>query len=191
MIGVARMACAITMAEGVKSSSRKPNGPERDSAKYSTRPTTTGGNPNNALINMTNNLRPRNGKMASAVPSGKLSNVAIAVAAKLTPSESATISRNCRKWLYVSGARIRIPGECHSAFCPRLPFPTGATDSALIPARVLDGFGESLRIAGQRCWTGYRTHQRRRLLGQGPNWHESAGKKRRLCRFAPRLEVFR
>jgi hypothetical protein len=34
--GIARIARAITMAAGVKSSSRKPSGPDRDRARYST-----------------------------------------------------------------------------------------------------------------------------------------------------------
>ena len=93
MIGIARMVCAITIAVGVKSSAREPRGPERERARYKTRPTTTGGNPKNALIKTTTSRRPQKGKIASAVPMGKLMAVAATVAAKLTLIDSATISR--------------------------------------------------------------------------------------------------
>jgi hypothetical protein len=72
---------------------RKPSGPERERTTYRTTPTTTGGNPKNALIKTTISRRPRNGKMARAVPIGKPIAVAAAVAAKLTLIDSATISR--------------------------------------------------------------------------------------------------
>ena len=97
MIGIARMACAITIAVGVKSSAREPNGPERERARYNARPTTTGGNPKKALIKTTTSRRPRKGKIASAAPMGKLTPAAVAVAAKLTLIESLTISRKSRK----------------------------------------------------------------------------------------------
>jgi hypothetical protein len=81
------------MAVGVNSSARVPSGPDRESAKYSTRPMTTGGNPKSALIKTTTSRRPGKGKIARAVPTGKLMAVAMAVAAKLTLTDSATISR--------------------------------------------------------------------------------------------------
>ena len=93
MMGVARIACAITIAVGVKSNDRELSGPDRERARYKTKPTTTGGKPKNALIRTTNNLRPRKGKMAIAAPMGRLTIVAIAVAAKLTLIESPTIAR--------------------------------------------------------------------------------------------------
>jgi hypothetical protein len=40
----------MTIAVGVKRSARDPRGPERERARYRTRPTTTGGNPKKALI---------------------------------------------------------------------------------------------------------------------------------------------
>src|SRR3984893_13495221 len=92
MMGIARIVCAMTIAAGVKSSAREPRGPERERVRYRTRPTTTGGNPKNALIKTTIDRRPRNGKIARAVPTGKLSAVATTVAATLTLIESATIS---------------------------------------------------------------------------------------------------
>jgi hypothetical protein len=91
IIGIARMVCAITIAVGVKSRAREPSGPERESARYRARPTTTGGNPKKALIKTTISRRPRKGKVASAAPMGRLT--AVAVAAKLTLIESPTISR--------------------------------------------------------------------------------------------------
>ena len=107
MIGVARIVCAITMAVGVKSSERKPSGPERERARYSTRPTTTGGNPKNALIKTTTSRRPRKGKIARAVPMGKLMAVAAAVAAKLTLIDSATISKKLCNSLMVMMVPLR------------------------------------------------------------------------------------
>src|SRR5215212_1427952 len=71
------------------------------------RPTTTGGNPKNALIKTTNSRRPRNGKIARAVPIGKLINVARAVAARLTPIETATIWKKSCKWLMAVTVLLR------------------------------------------------------------------------------------
>src|SRR3954451_22707528 len=107
MIGIARMVCAITIAAGVNSNASEPSGPERDSARYSTSPTTTGGNPKNALIRTTTSRRPRNGKIASAVPIGKLIAVAAAVAARLTPIDNATISRKLCNSLMVMAVLLR------------------------------------------------------------------------------------
>src|SRR5258708_27748731 len=92
MMGIARMVWAMTIAAGVKSSAREPRGPERERARYRTRPTTTGGKPKNALIKTTINRRPRKGKIARAAPTGKLIAVATTVAAMLTLIESVTIS---------------------------------------------------------------------------------------------------
>ena len=87
----------MTMAAGVKSSARDPRGPERERARYRTRPTTTGGNPKKALIKTTIKRRPRKGQIARTVPVGKLITVAAAVATKLTLIESATISmKSCK-----------------------------------------------------------------------------------------------
>lgn len=102
------MVCAITMAVGVKSSEREPSGPERERAKYSTRPTTTGGNPKNALIKTTINRRPRKAKIARAVPMGKLMAVAATVAAKLTLIDSATISKKLFNSLMVMMVFLRV-----------------------------------------------------------------------------------
>ena len=101
------MVCAITIAVGVKSSAREPSGPERERARYSTRPTTTGGNPKNALIKTTTSRRPRKGKIARAVPTGKLMAVAAAVAAKLTLIDSATISKKLCNSLMVMMVLLR------------------------------------------------------------------------------------
>src|SRR6266436_67800 len=92
MMGIANIVCAMTIAAGVKSRAREPRGPERERARYSTRPTTTGGNPKNALIKTTTDRRPRKEKTARAVPTGKLTAVATTVAPTLTLIESATIS---------------------------------------------------------------------------------------------------
>jgi hypothetical protein len=93
MMGIARIVCAITIAAGVKSSEREPSGPERERIRYRTSPTTTGGKPKNALIRTTSSRRPRKGKIAMAVPIGKLTVAATTVAARLTLIESPTISR--------------------------------------------------------------------------------------------------
>jgi hypothetical protein len=103
----------MTMAAGVKSSAREPRGPERERVRYRTRPTTTGGNPKKALTKTTIERRPRNGKIARAVPMGKLITVATAVAAKLTPIESATISAkfcNLPMMVMTLGRSIRTCG---------------------------------------------------------------------------------
>src|SRR6266852_584509 len=92
MMVIANIVCAMTIAAGVKSRAREPRGPERERARYSTRPTTTGGNPKNALIKTTTDRRPRKEKTARAVPTGKLTAVATTVAPTLTLIESATIS---------------------------------------------------------------------------------------------------
>src|SRR6185437_9272082 len=94
MIGMARIVCAIIMAEGVNSNPRKPSGPEWESARYRARPTTTGGRPKKALIKTTMARRPRNEKTASAAPTGRLIAAAINVAVTLMPIESPTISVN-------------------------------------------------------------------------------------------------
>ena len=91
------MVWAITIAAGVNSSAREPNGPERERVRYSTRPTTTGGNPKNAFIRMTITRRPRKEKIARAVPAGKLIAVAAIVAARLMLIDSATISKKSGK----------------------------------------------------------------------------------------------
>jgi hypothetical protein len=92
----------MTMAVGVKSSARDPRGPERERARYKTRPTTTGGSPKKALIKTTIKRRPRKEKIARTVPIGKLITVAAAVAAKLTLIESATISTKfCKSQILV------------------------------------------------------------------------------------------
>jgi len=102
------MVCAITIAVGVNSSASEPSGPERESARYSTRPTTTGGNPKNALIKTTTSRRPRKGKIARAVPTGRLIAVAAAVAAKLTLIDSATISKKFCNSLVVMMVFLRV-----------------------------------------------------------------------------------
>ena len=71
------------------------------------RPTTTGGNPKNALIKTTTSRRPRKGKIASAVPTGKLMAVAATVAAKLTLIDSATISKKLCNSLMVMMVLLR------------------------------------------------------------------------------------
>ena len=79
----------MTMAVGVNNSPRDPRGPERESARYRMRPTTTGGNPK-VSIKKTINVGTGMGKMAMIVPIGKL--IAVSVVAASTPIESEIIS---------------------------------------------------------------------------------------------------
>ena len=50
MIGKISNVWAITIAGGVKSNPSDPSGPARESSRYTTNPTTTGGRPINAFI---------------------------------------------------------------------------------------------------------------------------------------------
>ena len=45
MIGAISTVCAMTIPAGVNSQPSAPSGPLRDSSRYTTSPTTTGGNP--------------------------------------------------------------------------------------------------------------------------------------------------
>ena len=70
MSGTTNTVCAITMAVGVKSKPHSPSGPERDSNKYTSKPTTTEGKASKVLTNHTSNAWP--GQRATAKPAPKL-----------------------------------------------------------------------------------------------------------------------
>ena len=60
MIGVISTAWAMIIAFGVNSRPREPSGPERDSTRKTSRPTTTGGRPISALRTTMTASRPGN-----------------------------------------------------------------------------------------------------------------------------------
>ena len=87
-IGSASTVCARIIASGVNSRPRNPSGPERDSSRYSARPTTAGGRPSSALTSDDQRRAvPGNRQTASNVPSGRPSSAAAAVAVRLTSSD--------------------------------------------------------------------------------------------------------
>src|SRR5882762_5164556 len=92
MIGRIRIACAKIIAEGVKRIPSAPRGPARESRRYTSSPTTTGGKPMSAFSNTTTVCRPRKRPTALAAPRGKPSSAAIATADRLTRKLSRTIS---------------------------------------------------------------------------------------------------
>ena len=92
MIGRMSRVCAMTIAGGVNSSPYWPSGPARDSNRYTTSPTTTGGSPINALSRTTKACRPGKRATATAAPIGNASSVANSTALRLTFRLSATIS---------------------------------------------------------------------------------------------------
>ena len=92
MIGVMRMVCAMIIAVGVNRIPSAPNGPARDSSKYTTSPTTTGGNPIIALSSTVSVCRPGKRPTAIAAPSGRPRHAANSVAVRLTRSDSSTIA---------------------------------------------------------------------------------------------------
>src|ERR1700730_14421482 len=91
MIGVARTACASTIAAGVKRSASALAGPERARMREGPRPTTTGGKPRSAFASNTSTRRPGNRQIANAAPDGNPKAAATAVEEKLTVRESATV----------------------------------------------------------------------------------------------------
>lgn len=98
IIGRIRRACAMIIAAGVNKIPRSPSGPERDSRRYTAKPTTTGGNPMKALTSTTTAPRPENSVSARSAPSGSPSKAASPTADRLTASDSLTIAKSagCR-----------------------------------------------------------------------------------------------
>ena len=86
--GVTRIACATTIAAGVNSRPSGPNGPERESKRYTTRPTTTAGRPMKAFSTATTTWRPGKEPVATSAPNGKPNRhpAATAVGARLAPA---------------------------------------------------------------------------------------------------------
>src|SRR6267154_1345795 len=92
MIGRIRIACATTITEGVNRIPSAPSGPARESKRYTSSPTTTGGRPMSAFSNTITVCRPRKRPTAIAAPSGRPSRAAMATADRLTRKLSRTIS---------------------------------------------------------------------------------------------------
>ena len=80
------------MAVGVNSNPNTPNGPERDNNMYTTRPTTTGGNPINAFKTAITALRCLKRFTASQAPSGRPKIEAMTTADSVTRKDRTTIS---------------------------------------------------------------------------------------------------
>src|SRR5438093_22772 len=91
-IGRIRIDCAKTIAAGVKRIPNAPRGPARESKRYTSSPTTTGGRPMTAFSTTITACRPGKRLTAIAAPSGKPSNAAIATADRLTRRLRRTIS---------------------------------------------------------------------------------------------------
>ncbi len=94
MIGATRMVCAITMACGVNSRPHDPSGPERDSARNTASPTTTGGRPISALRTTMTPSRPGKRVSANIAPTGTPISAAKNTALRLTISDSRTMANN-------------------------------------------------------------------------------------------------
>ena len=92
MIGRIRIACATTIAEGVNRIPSAPNGPARESKRYTSSPTTTGGRPMSAFSSTITVCRPGKRPTAIAAPRGKPTSAAIATADRLTRRLRRTIS---------------------------------------------------------------------------------------------------
>ncbi len=90
-MGTISTVCATIIAAGVNSSPSTPNGPERDSSRNTTSPTTTGGSPIRVFIATDSPRRPGKRSAATAVPSGSPISVAASTAVRLTRSDRPTI----------------------------------------------------------------------------------------------------
>ena len=87
-------AWASTMALKLNNQPRYPKGPERDSSKYTTNPTTTEGTAKAVLSKVSTRPRPANRATPSQAPSTKPRLHASAQAQALTASERPTMARN-------------------------------------------------------------------------------------------------
>src|ERR1041385_2631671 len=92
MIGRIRIVWATTIAEGVKRIPSAPSGPARESKRYTSNPTTTGGKPMSAFSTTITVWRPGKRPTAIAAPIGRPSRAAIATADRLTRRLRKTIS---------------------------------------------------------------------------------------------------
>ena len=112
------MVCAITMACGVNNNPHVPSGPDRDNARKTASPTTTGGRPIMALSATMAASRP--GKRVSAMnaPSGTPMRVASSTALMLTMSDSLTMANK--------------PGSPVSTKCSADPSPVMSVFQALL-----------------------------------------------------------
>ena len=89
--GSTSKACANTMALKEKSQPRKPSGPERDSSRYTTRPTTTEGSASAVLRKASTTPRPAKRATPSQAPSTKPRLQASTQAQALTASDRSTM----------------------------------------------------------------------------------------------------
>jgi len=91
MMGKISSACATIIAAGVNRMPNAPNGPARDSNRYTSRPTTTGGSPIMPLRIAITPCRPGNCASASQAANGSASSVAASTATPDTRNDSAAI----------------------------------------------------------------------------------------------------
>ena len=109
MIGAIRIVCATTIAAGVNRMPNVPSGPARDSNRYTTSPTTTGGNPISALSSTVSACRPGKRPTAIAAPSGRPMQAASSVAVRLTRSDNSTIASSFgSRWVTSVQATARL-----------------------------------------------------------------------------------
>jgi len=92
--GKTKTACANTIALRLKSQPKKPNGPERDSIKYTNKPTTTEGKANKVLSTVNTASRPAKRATPNQAPKTKPNAHANVVLRLLTHNERATIDHN-------------------------------------------------------------------------------------------------
>ncbi len=92
MMGAIRTAWATIIACGVNRMPKLPSGPERDSRRNTTSPTTTGGSPMLPLRSTISTLRPGNRVRATSAPSGMPTREARTVADRVTNSDRPTIA---------------------------------------------------------------------------------------------------
>ena len=91
MIGKISTACATIIAAGVNRIPREPNGPARDSSRYTNSPTTTGGRPIKPFSNAITPCRPGKRASASQAPRGSASSEAISTATPDTRNDNPAI----------------------------------------------------------------------------------------------------
>ena len=108
MIGNTRNVCAMIIASGVKSRPYEPKGPARDSSRYTSKPTTTGGKPMKLFKTAITNERPGKGRRAISAANGRPINVAIKTADVLIFRDSTTISIRSESKPVIKSTAVRI-----------------------------------------------------------------------------------
>src|SRR5882762_387429 len=163
MIGRIRIACATTIAEGVNRIPSAPNGPARESKRYTSNPTTTGGRPMRAFSTTITVCRPGKRPTAIAAPSGRPSNAAIATAERLTRRLRRTISISLASRPTSSArAAVRASDMIGVRVDHSIPYMCGKARSDRLRAVAVEGhrFDEGIHLKPRR-----ETQLRRRPRG--------------------------